>query len=64
MSLHKKKEKLPFAIEVIGFGDEEGVRFGTTLLGSRAIAGRSILKFSMPRIPAELRSRRLCSNSA
>ena len=37
--LHKKKEKLPFAIEVIGFGDEEGVRFGTTLLGSRAIAG-------------------------
>ncbi len=31
--------KLPFAIEVVGFGDEEGVRFGTTLLGSRAIAG-------------------------
>ena len=29
----------PFAVEVIGFGDEEGVRFGTTLLGSRAIAG-------------------------
>jgi allantoate deiminase len=28
-----------FAIEVIGFGDEEGVRFGSTLLGSRAIAG-------------------------
>ena len=26
-------------IEVIGFGDEEGVRFGTTMLGSRAIAG-------------------------
>jgi allantoate deiminase len=24
---------------VIGFGDEEGVRFGTTLLGSRAVAG-------------------------
>ncbi|HEY1287371.1 MAG TPA: allantoate amidohydrolase [Burkholderiales bacterium] len=37
--LNRKKEKLPFAIEVIGFGDEEGVRFGTTLLGSRAIAG-------------------------
>src|SRR5262249_51237642 len=37
--LNKNKEKLPFAIEVIGFGDEEGVRFGTTLLGSRAIAG-------------------------
>ena len=31
---------LPFALEVIGFGDEEGTRFGTTLLGSRAVAGR------------------------
>ena len=30
---------LPFAIEVIGFADEEGVRFGSTLLGSRAAAG-------------------------
>jgi allantoate deiminase len=38
-ALHQQKKKLPFAIEVIGFGDEEGVRFGTTLLGSRAIAG-------------------------
>lgn len=34
-----KGRKLPFAIEVIGFGDEEGVRFGTTMLGSQAIAG-------------------------
>jgi allantoate deiminase len=32
-------KRLPFAIEVAGFGDEEGVRFGTTLLGSRALAG-------------------------
>jgi len=32
-------QKLPFAIVVVGFGDEEGVRFGSTLLGSRAIAG-------------------------
>jgi allantoate deiminase len=31
--------RLPFALEVVGFGDEEGVRFGSTLLGSRAIAG-------------------------
>ncbi|HTV79431.1 MAG TPA: allantoate amidohydrolase [Steroidobacteraceae bacterium] len=30
---------LPFALEVVGFGDEEGVRFGATLLGSRALAG-------------------------
>ena len=37
--LHSKNSRLPFAIEVIGFGDEEGVRFGTTLLGSRAVAG-------------------------
>jgi allantoate deiminase len=38
-ALHSTKKKLPFAIEIIGFGDEEGVRFGTTLLGSRAVAG-------------------------
>ena len=37
--LHAKNKRLPFAVEVIGFGDEEGVRFGTTLLGSRAVAG-------------------------
>jgi allantoate deiminase len=37
--LNSRNKKLPFAIEVIGFGDEEGVRFGTTLLGSRAVAG-------------------------
>ncbi|WP_210508471.1 allantoate amidohydrolase [Naasia sp. SYSU D00057] len=30
---------LPFALEVIGFSDEEGTRFGTALLGSRAFAG-------------------------
>jgi allantoate deiminase len=38
-ALHSRSKKLPFAIEIIGFGDEEGVRFGTTLLGSRAVAG-------------------------
>jgi len=31
--------RLPFAIEVIAFGDEEGVRFPSTLSGSRTIAG-------------------------
>lgn len=30
---------LPFHIDVVGFGDEEGVRFGATLLSSRAMAG-------------------------
>jgi allantoate deiminase len=38
-ALHAARKRLPFAIEVIGFGDEEGVRFGSTLLGSRAVAG-------------------------
>ena len=38
-ALNSAKKRLPFAIEVVGFGDEEGVRFGTTLLGSRAVAG-------------------------
>jgi allantoate deiminase len=30
---------LPFGVEVIAFGDEEGVRFPRTLCGSRAVAG-------------------------
>jgi allantoate deiminase len=29
----------PFAIEVLGFSDEEGLRYGTAYLGSRAVAG-------------------------
>lgn len=37
--LHLQNIKLPFAIEIVGFGDEEGSRFGSTLLGSRAVAG-------------------------
>jgi allantoate deiminase len=37
--LHKRDRRLPFAIEVVGFADEEGVRFASTLLGSRAVAG-------------------------
>ncbi len=37
--LHARGERLPFAIDVYGFGDEEGTRFGSTLLGSRAVAG-------------------------
>jgi len=32
--------KLPFAIEVIGFSEEEGIRFGTPFIGSRALIGR------------------------
>jgi allantoate deiminase len=31
--------RLPFGIEVVGFSEEEGVRFGTPFIGSRALAG-------------------------
>jgi allantoate deiminase len=37
--LHKRGRRLPFAVEVAGFADEEGARFASTLLGSRAVAG-------------------------
>lgn len=30
---------LPFSIEVVGFSEEEGVRFGVPFIGSRALAG-------------------------
>ena len=32
--------RLPFGIEVVGFSEEEGVRFGTPFIGSRALTGR------------------------
>ncbi len=38
-ALHRQGRRFPFAIEVVGFADEEGVRFASTLLGSRAVAG-------------------------
>ncbi len=31
--------RLPFSIEVVGFAEEEGVRFGVPFIGSRALAG-------------------------
>ncbi|WP_336777383.1 allantoate amidohydrolase [Pantoea sp. USHLN256] len=37
--LHDRQQRLPLAIEIIGFGDEEGTRFGITLLGSRGMTG-------------------------
>ncbi len=37
--LHQRNERLPFALEVVGFSDEEGLRFGTTFLGSSVFAG-------------------------
>ena len=32
--------RLPFGIEVVAFSEEEGVRFGTPFIGSRALVGR------------------------
>ncbi|MEI9863960.1 MAG: M20/M25/M40 family metallo-hydrolase [Limisphaerales bacterium] len=42
--LHQQKIRLPFAIEVIGFADEEGVRYQTAYLGSKVLAGSFNLK--------------------
>lgn len=36
---HKAGRRFPFAIDVIGFGDEEGSRFPTYMICSRAVAG-------------------------
>src|ERR1700743_1771248 len=33
-------QHLPFAIEVVGFSEEEGIRFGKPFLGSLALVGR------------------------
>jgi N-carbamoyl-L-amino-acid hydrolase len=38
--LHERGEKLPFHLEIVGFSEEEGVRFKSTFLGSNAMAGR------------------------
>lgn len=38
--LHERGEKLPFHFEIIGFAEEEGVRFKSTFLGSNAIIGQ------------------------
>jgi allantoate deiminase len=37
--LREQKIKLPFNLEIVGFSDEEGVRYQTAYLGSRAFAG-------------------------
>jgi allantoate deiminase len=37
--LHDRSERLPFSVEVVAFADEEGLRFGTTFLGSSVYAG-------------------------
>ncbi len=38
-ALSERGERLPYAIEVVAIGDEEGLRFNTGLFGSQAMAG-------------------------
>ncbi len=38
-ALAARGERLEHAVQIVGFGDEEGVRFRSTLTGSRALAG-------------------------
>jgi allantoate deiminase len=38
-TLMAEGRRLPFALEIIAFGDEEGSRFHTSMLGSRALTG-------------------------
>ncbi|WP_036173218.1 allantoate amidohydrolase [Massilia sp. 9096] len=38
-ALHARGERLPFHLDLIGFAEEEGVRFRSTFLGSSAVAG-------------------------
>lgn len=38
--LEKSGIDLPFGIEIVAFGDEEGTRFQSTLVGSRALSGK------------------------
>lgn len=37
--LHARGQRLPFDFEVVGFAEEEGVRYGSTFLGSSAYIG-------------------------
>lgn len=37
--LHQHQKRLPLAIEVLGFADEEGLRYHSAYLGSRAMTG-------------------------
>ena len=38
--LRDRGRSLPYALEVLAFADEEGVRYGTGYLGSSVVAGR------------------------
>ncbi|NEX64393.1 allantoate amidohydrolase [Noviherbaspirillum galbum] len=38
--LHARGERLPYHLEIVGFSEEEGVRYKSTFLGSNAVSGR------------------------
>jgi beta-ureidopropionase / N-carbamoyl-L-amino-acid hydrolase len=38
--IHKHRHALPFHLEIVGFSEEEGVRFSAPYIGSSALAGR------------------------
>jgi beta-ureidopropionase / N-carbamoyl-L-amino-acid hydrolase len=39
-ALRRAGSRLPYALEIVAFAEEEGVRFKSTFFGSRAVAGR------------------------
>jgi len=47
--------RMPFGIEVVGFSEEEGVRFGVPFIGSRALAGTADDELLQRRDPQGLR---------
>src|SRR5687767_9281600 len=38
--LKRRRVRLPFAVEVLGFSEEEGVRFGSAYIGSKGFTGQ------------------------
>ena len=54
--------RLPFGIEVVGFSEEEGVRFGVPFIGSRAFVGT--LDADTSRAPGSGRCRACATRSA
>jgi allantoate deiminase len=52
--LHRAGERLPYAIEVVGFADEEGARFQTSFLASKAMVhGAGAMTPLLERVDAE-----------
>ena len=52
--LNRNGERLPYAIEIAGFADEEGARFQTSFLASKAmVKGAEAMKSLLERVDAE-----------